>query len=266
MNTLKIEGISVNDYGGAGNALIFIHAFPLCSRMWDKQVEHFKNMFRVITYDVRGLGNSTEIPDYHFTMEELVNDLIMLMDHLGIDKAHACGLSMGGYILQRAILKNPGRFRSAIFADTKAESDNNEALLSRANDIIRIKSEGTEEFFDVMLKKLISERSYEKEDLRTFIRTMMSWMKPEGVVACLMAIATRTNSFYLLKNIEIPCQIIVGRNDVITPPVRSFFMKENLANSEFAVIEDCGHLSNMEKPEEFNSAVERFLKHIIENK
>jgi pimeloyl-ACP methyl ester carboxylesterase len=57
----------------------------------------------------------------------------------------------------------------------------------------------------------------------------------------------------------------VGRNDVLTPPVRSFFMKENLRDVEFTVIEDCGHLSNMEKHEEFNSAVERFLKHVEEN-
>ncbi|MBK6877187.1 MAG: alpha/beta fold hydrolase [Ignavibacteria bacterium] len=265
MNTIKVEGISVNDYGGEGNALIFIHAFPLCSRMWDSQVEHFSKMYRVVTYDVRGLGYSTDIPDYQFTMEELVNDLIMIMDHLGIDKAHACGLSMGGYILQRAMLKNPGRFLSATLADTKSEGENNESLLSRSNDIIKIKSEGTDGFFDGMVKKLISERSYENEEPRTFIRTMMSWMKPEGVIGTMMAIATRTNSFYLLKDIEIPCHVIVGRNDVLTPPVKSFFMKENLKEVEFTVIEECGHLSNMEKHEEFNSAVERFLKHVEEN-
>lgn len=260
MHTTKVEGLSVNDSGGDGSPLILIHAFPLCSRMWDKQVEHFGKMHRVITYDVRGLGYSTEIPSYQFTMEELVNDLIMIMDHLGIEKAHACGVSMGGYILQRAVLKNPGRFLSAVFSDTKAESDNNESLIARSNDIIKIKSGNMEEFYDGMLRKLITEKSYEDKELRTFIRTMMGWNKPEGVIAALIAIATRTNSFYLLKEIEIPCHVIVGRNDVITPPTRSFFMKENLLNSDFTVHDDCGHLPNLERPEEFNADLERFLR------
>lgn len=262
MHTIKFEGISINDHGGSGYPLIFIHAFPLCSRMWDKQAEHFSKLYRVITYDVRGLGYSTDIPDYQFTMEELVNDLIMVMDHLGIDKAHACGVSMGGYILQRAVLKNPGRFLSAILCDTKAENDSNEQLISRANDIIKIKSGSIDEFFDAMLQKLISERSYENKELKKFIREMMSWMSPQGVIATLIAIATRTNSLYQLKDISIPCHLIVGRQDVITPPVRSFFMKEKIPDCDFTVLEDCGHLPNLEKHEEFNADLERFLTSI----
>jgi pimeloyl-ACP methyl ester carboxylesterase len=262
MHTLKIDGISVNDYAGEGTPLIFIHAFPLCSRMFDYQVEHFSKMHRVITYDVRGLGYSTEIPYYQFTMEELVNDLLMIMDHMGIDKAHACGVSMGGYILLRAVLKNPGRFLSAIFSDTKAEADNNEALLARSNDIIKIKSGNIEEFFDNMVKKLLSERGYENKVLRALIRTMMSWMKPEGVIAALLAIATRTNSFHYLKEIDIPCHAIYGKNDMITPVVRGFFIKESIRDCDFTVIDDCGHLPNMEKHEEFNSDLERFLRSV----
>lgn len=260
MNTIKIEGISVNDFGGSGEPLIFIHAFPLCSRMWDKQVEHFGRMFRVITYDVRGLGYSVEIPDYQFTMEEHVNDLSMIMDHLGIEKAHVCGVSMGGYIIMRSLLKNPGRFISATLVDTKAENDNNDQLLARSNDIIKIKSGELNEFYDVLLKKLISERSYENQELRDFIRTMMGWMSKEGVIANMLAIATRTNSFYQLKLIETPCHIIVGREDQITPAVRSMFMNEQLKNSGMTVLEDCGHLSNLERPDEFNAALERFLR------
>ncbi len=260
MNQKTIEGISITDYGGAADALIFIHAFPLSAKMWDKQVTHFRELYRVITYDVRGLGESINIPSFQFTMEEHVNDLLMIMDHLGIEKAHVCGLSMGGYILQRAILKNPGRFHSAVLCDTKSESDNNESLLARSNEIIKIKNGGIAEFYENMAKKLLSERSYSNPDIKNLVHGLMETSKEEGVIASLLSIATRTNSFYLLKDVDIPCHMIVGRQDVITTTVRMFFMRENIPNSSMTVIEECGHLPNIEKPEEFNSDLERFLR------
>ena len=110
MKNFKINGINVYDYEGTGEPLIFIHAYPLCSRMWDSQVDHFKDKYRVITYDVRGLGYSNELDNYSYMMEELVNDLFMLMDHLKLEKVIACGISMGGYILLRALVREQDRF------------------------------------------------------------------------------------------------------------------------------------------------------------
>jgi len=100
---------------------------------------------------------------------------------------------------------------------------------------------------------------YKNEKLRSFIETMMSWMDVKGLCAVLMAIATRTSTFFELKKIEVPALIIAGKLDMVTPPVRSFYMNENLKNSVLNIIPAAGHLSNMEAPEVFNNAVEKFL-------
>src|SRR5690348_5482163 len=102
MTKHNIRGLNVVE-SGEGNklAVIFIHAFPLCNRMWDKQVEALENKYRVITYDLRSFGYS-EYGDGHFTMDSHVSDLISIIDSLKLEKPVVCGLSMGGYILQRA--------------------------------------------------------------------------------------------------------------------------------------------------------------------
>jgi pimeloyl-ACP methyl ester carboxylesterase len=227
--------------------------------MWDRQVNYFRGKYRVITYDIRGLGYSNELEDYQFTMEELVNDLFDIIDHLKLDKVNACGLSIGGYILLRALVRDQDRFRSVILADTKAESDDNTALIGRSNSIIKIKSGKEEEFKQEFLKKALSEESYRNKELKEFVMMIMNWMDVKGLCAVMIAIATRTNTLYQLRDIRTPALVIVGRNDILTPVTNSFFLKEGLVNSTFKVLEGSGHFSNMEKPEEFNSAVDEFL-------
>jgi len=260
MINFKLHDISVTDYGGSGEPLIFSHAFPLCNRMWDSQVEHFKDRYRVITYDARGLGYSNELANYLFTMEDHVNDLFKIIEHLKLEKVNACGLSMGGYILQRAVLKEPSKFKTIILAGTKAENDNNNALLNRSESIMKVRAGGKEKFLEEFLRKLISDESYHNKEIRNFIHMILSWADEKGIISNQIAIATRTNSFYQLKEITIPVLVMVGRDDVLTPLINSFNIKEEIKNCEFKVIDKAGHLCNIDSPEEFNEALENFLK------
>ena len=262
MNNFKLHSISVTDYGGEGEPLIFLHAFPLCNRMWDAQVEHFKDKYRVITYDARGLGYSNELVNYLFTIEDHVNDLFSIIEHMKLDKVHACGLSMGGYILMRSVLKDPSKFKSMILAGTKAENDNNAALISRSESIIKVRSGGKEKFLEEFLRKLISEDSFHNKEIRNFVHMILNWADENGICSNQLAIATRTNSYYLLKEIMIPVLVVVGREDILTPVINSFNMKEEIKNSEFKVIEKAGHLCNIDRPIEFNEAVEGFLRKV----
>ncbi|MFZ1319983.1 MAG: alpha/beta hydrolase [Ignavibacteria bacterium] len=259
MDTIKVNGISVTDHGGSGEPLIFIHAYPLCNRMWDNQVSYFKDKYRVITYDIRGLGYSNDIESYLFTMEDLVDDLENILDHLKINKVHACGLSVGGYILLRAAVRMPERFLSLILSDTKADDDDYEGLLGRSAAIKNIRSGKKDEFTNAMLPKLISEKSIENTELTSKLDEIMGWMDADGMCAVMIAIATRTNLSYRIKEIDIPSLVIVGKDDVLTPVIKSFYLKEGIKNSAYHLIIDAGHLSNMEKPEEFNLAVNNFL-------
>ncbi len=259
MKNFKVNGINVIDYEGTGEVLIFVHAFPLCNRMWDAQVEYFRNKYRIITYDIRGLGYSNELRDYQFTMEELVNDFINLLDHLNLEKVNACGLSMGGYILLRAVIRNQNRFSSVILADTKSMGEDNLSLITRSESIIKLKSGKKDEFLSEFIKDLLSQEGYDNEKIKSFVNMMMQWMDVKGLCANLIAIATRTSTFFQLKDIIIPTLIIVGRNDKITPVIYSYYLKENISNSKFKVIEGAGHLSNIEQPKEFNKTIEDFF-------
>lgn len=265
MNNFKHNEISITDYEGSGPPLIFIHAFPLCNRMWDEQVNYFKDRFRVISYDARGLGYSNEIRSHQFTMEDHVNDLFDVMDHLKLQKVNACGLSMGGYILLRALVREQSRFNTAVLAGTKSEGESNESLILRSGHLAQVRSGKKDWFLDEMLKRLISEESYGNEEIRSRVRTILGWMNEIGICANILAIATRTNTFYQLRDIKIPTLVVVGRKDMMTPVIHSFYLKENLPDAEFEVIEGAGHLCNIDKPSEFNAALEKFLLKTLNN-
>src|ERR1041385_1473418 len=144
-----------------GIAVLFIHGFPFNHTMWQAQIELLKPHFRVIAYDGRGHGQS-EIGDGQYMLEFLVDDLVGLLDHLKLDQAVLCGLSMGGYIALRAIERHPERVRALILCDTRSEADSNEAKLKRSAGIRTVKKEGVPAFAENFLKALFAPESFER--------------------------------------------------------------------------------------------------------
>lgn len=259
MKELKINGLSVNDSEGNGNPLVFVHAFPLSSKMWDYQINFFKDKFRVITYDVRGLGKSVQT-DNQFTMESYVNDFFSVLDGLGFNKINACGVSMGGYIILRALTRNPERLLSVSLADTRAEKDDDNGLISRSNSISDIKSGKRDEFLKNFLPKLINKKSFGTPRIKNFLEEIMSSNTADGICGAMLALATRTNTIDKLKDTDIPALIIVGEDDVLTPKSNADAMNAVMKNSVLEVVPDSGHLSNIENPDYFNSVLIKFLK------
>jgi 3-oxoadipate enol-lactonase len=105
------------DVRGEGFPIIFTHGASWNHLQWKKQVEFFKDKFKVITWDVRGHGYST-LPDGPVNSEDFSSDLIALMDHLKLDKAILCGLSMGGHISLQTAIRYPERVKSLILIVT----------------------------------------------------------------------------------------------------------------------------------------------------
>jgi 3-oxoadipate enol-lactonase len=105
------------DVRGEGFPIIFTHGASWNHLQWKKQVEFFKDKFKVITWDVRGHGYST-LPDGPVNSEDFSSDLIALMDHLKLDKAILCGLSMGGHISLQTAIRYPERVKSLILIGT----------------------------------------------------------------------------------------------------------------------------------------------------
>ena len=261
MNSLWINNLRVFDYEGEKEPLIFVHAFPLSSKMWKQQVEYFQHTHRVITYDIRGLGES-KVSDYQYMMETFVNDFFSVIDNLGLAKVSACGLSMGGYILLRGLTRNPERFKAVILSDTKAEGDDNDALINRSQSIIEVKNNGLKDFLENFIKKLITAESFNNQGIYKFLNAIMQEQSPEGICGAQIAMATRIETLEQLKNIEVAALIIVGEKDILTPIKYADNMRNNLKKSDIFIVPGTGHLPNIENPEFFNHAVFTFLNNL----
>jgi len=262
MREINFNSLHITDYEGNGSALLFVHAFPLNSKMWNPQVEFFKNKFRIVTYDVRGLGKSKS-GNNQFTMETYSNDLLEIIDFLKIGKVNACGLSMGGYILQRAFVKKPDAFKTLTLADTRSERDDNAGLINRSNVIENLKSGKRNEFIAEFLQKLINKKSYDNAEIRNFLEGIIEENSTEGICGAQLALATRVNSKDFLNQINVPALILVGEDDILTPPTAAEVMKNLIPESEMKIIKNSGHMSNLENTNEFNRYLMDFLEKFI---
>jgi len=252
-----INNLAVFDFEGSNPPLVFVHAFPLTHEMWENQLSFFADKFRVIAYDVRGLGAS-ESDNNQFLMQHYIDDLLDILKNLDAGKVHAVGLSMGGYIIQGAAIKNPQAFKTLTLSDTKGERDTDEALLSRAETVSLIKSGGREKFISSFVKKLLSEKNFDT-GLKESLENIISNNTDNGICGAVLALATRYDYLNGLKSLNIPSLVIVGREDKLTPLSDAAKLNDALGNSVMKIIDDSGHLPNMENPVDFNSVLYNFL-------
>src|SRR6187399_344230 len=240
--------------------IIFIHGFPLNKSMWDMQVETLKKNYRVITYDIRGHGNSDPGID-EFFIELFVNDLLRFIKKLGIEKSILCGLSLGGYIALNAVLKYPDRFDGLILNDTQCIADTPEIRENRCNAIIRIKEKGVEQYADEIIKNLFAQETFTKnKNAIHAVKEMIISTPKQSLCNTLHALAERKETCTQLHEINIPVLIMVGKEDKITPIAAARQMHELILNSKLEIIQQAGHLSNLEDPAAFNTNLVKFLE------
>ena len=258
---LTINGLQVFTTGDKSNQpIIFVHGFPYDHTMWDRQIDHLKDDYYCVTYDIKGLGSSA-IGDGQYTMESYVDDLLEIISELKLIKPVLCGLSMGGYMAFRAIERSQDTFGSLILCDTKAESDSDEGKLIRANKIKQINEKGIDAFVDSFVPTCFAKASIENQnDLFQSILSKCKTNDPIGVKGALIAMLSRTDTTNYLSKINIPTLIIVGENDALTPPAVMKSLNESIPNSKFVVINDSGHMTPIEKPVAVNEAFDSFLK------
>jgi 3-oxoadipate enol-lactonase len=239
--------------------LIFIHGFPFSHKMWEPQLRSLPDGVYAVVYDIRGHGDSG-LGDGQYTIDLFADDLAALMDHLNISKAIICGLSMGGYIALRALEKYPDKVSGLILCDTKTESDSDEAKIKRASTINSIKSLGVDNFADDFVKSVFWHKSFERiPETVLNIKNIIKANQSLGICGTQIALAARSDTTAVLSKITIPTCIIVGQYDQLTPPSMAQIMHRSIPGSEFHVLSNAAHMSNIENAEDFNKALFNFI-------
>jgi 3-oxoadipate enol-lactonase len=246
------------DDRGQGLPLVFLHAFPLNRRMWDPQAAALSSRLRVITIDLRGHGES-DAPLWHYSLDQAAGDVVGLLDHLSIEKAVFVGLSMGGYICFSLYRHHSARVLGLVLADTRAGADTDEGRIGRFETAQTAYRQGAPAIADLMIPKLLAPRTVQtRPDLVQLVRAMIQGNQISGIAGDLMAMAERPDSLPMLPAITCPTLVMVGQEDVPTPPSESRLMAEQIPGARLAIIPEAGHLSNLEQPDRFNRVVEEF--------
>jgi pimeloyl-ACP methyl ester carboxylesterase len=248
------------DEAGAGVPVVLLHGFPFNRTLWREQIEVLKDSHRVVAPDLRGHGETT-VTTEPATMEEMARDVAALLDELQIGRPVLGGLSMGGYVALAFCRLFPRRVRALLLADTRAQADTEDGKRTREETARRALAEGMSSIADAMLPKLLAHTTHMKHpDKVERVREMILSTKPEGAASALRGMAERRDQTSLLANILQPTLIVVGSEDQLTPPADSETMRREIRGSRLELIEGAGHVSNVERPAEFNAALTKFLR------
>lgn len=243
---------------GTGEAVLLLHAFPLSGAMWQPQIEALVPSYRVIIPDLPGFG-TTPLAAETYTLDDVADWLVTLLDERGLERVVVAGLSMGGYIAFALLRRHPERIKALVLADTKAAADSDEGKHGREQNAQLAEREGTATIAAKMLPALLSP-SADPEAVAT-LRSIIEANDPRGVAAALRAMAQRPDSTPLLGAIAVPTLVVVGAQDTLTPPQEAQTLHQRIANSELVELANAGHISNIEQPAAFTQAIKHFLDH-----
>ncbi|HEY6187858.1 MAG TPA: alpha/beta fold hydrolase [Pyrinomonadaceae bacterium] len=249
---------------GEGEPLVLIPGFRTGLWLWSKQVEAFARKFRVIIFDPRAVGRSTDSGE-PFTTGTLADDLAGLLSALGIASAHILGVSFGGFVAQEFAIGHPQMTRSLILGCTSfggarhllpatstlqklseieglntEERTRQNLLMAFSPEFIREQPGEVEKVIDLRLRNPVSDRAH-------FAQLQ---------AAATFDAASRVNA------IKAPTLVLTGDADTIVPPGNSKNLAENIPGARLVVIEGGSHMFFIEQPEKFNNAVIEFIEGI----
>ncbi|ENW91010.1 MULTISPECIES: 3-oxoadipate enol-lactonase [Acinetobacter] len=248
--------INYQTFGDATKpALVFSNSLGTNFKMWQPQIDHFQQDFFVICYDTRGHGASSA-PQGPYTLDQLGQDVVNLLDHLNIEKAAFCGISMGGLTGQWLAINKPERFSHVVVCNTAAKIGQEQAWNERA---ALVREQGLAPIASTAAGRWFTEPFIQSN--AATVATLSNDLgagSPEGYASCCEALA-KADVREQLKDIQVPVFIVAGQQDPVTTVADGEFMQQRIANAELFEI-NASHISNIEQPEAFNQAVQAFIQ------
>ncbi len=237
-------------------AVVLSNSLGSTHRMWDAQLTALEERFRVIRYDTRGHGESP-VPDGPYSIDDLADDVVALLDRLGISSAHLVGLSLGGMTAMRVAVRNPDRVNRVALLCTGAQLTPSSAWTDRA---ATVRSAGTAAVAKAVVARWFTpDYLADHQDSSEYYESMVAATPAEGYASCCEAIATMDQRADLPK-ITAPTLAIAGADDPATPPPKLAEIADNVAHGRLLVVPHSAHLANAQQPQIITPAIIEHLE------
>lgn len=250
MPSLDRAGVKIHyEVHGSGPVVLLSHGYSATSRMWAGQIEALSRQHKVVTWDMRGHGQSDYPADERaYTHMATVDDMAAILDAVGAERAVVGGLSLGGYMSLAFYVKYPERVRALLIIDTGPGFKKDEAR------------EGWNKY------ALETARAFETEGLsrlksRSAEMASASHRSADGLIRAARGMLTQSDASVMnaLPDIRVPSLVIVGANDKPFLAAADY-MAAKIPGAQMVVIPDAGHAANIDQPAAFNDAVLSFLE------
>ncbi len=269
MNPVRTEFIAgaprlAIDVAGRGPLVVFLHGIGGNRSHWAPQLPVFAERFTAVAWDARGYGASE---DYRGDLDfvDFSADLLRLLDHFGAERAHLCGLSMGGRIAQDFYRLHPERVATMVLCDTFAGADPDDPRAGRTQSADAFVTARIQPYLDGADPADRADEAVRwllgpdcSADAFQRASAAHAALRVESYIKTVRASAGWGRARDLL-DIAVPVLLVFGAQDPLTPPRVGEYMRERIPGARLEVIENCGHLSNLEQPGAFNRVVRRFL-------
>lgn len=264
--------ISFAGRGVVGPPLLLVHGFPVDGAMWRGQLDGLGTQARVVAVDLPGFGHTpplsegdaTPVAATVATMDQYADNVIAVADALGFTRFVLAGLSMGGYVALAVARRYGARLAGLALCDTRADADTPAARQQRLADADRVLAgghQGHRFLIAPSLQRLVSPSTPTKRpEVIAHLTSMMERATPAGVAAALRGMAERRDARADLRQIAVPALVVVGADDVITPPEAARQLAAAIPGAELAVISEAGHMAPLEAPDAVNTALRRLLR------
>lgn len=223
--------------------------------MWQPQTSRLRERFRTLRYEIRGHGRSS-VPTGPYSMDDLGSDLVALLDRLAIERAHLCGLSIGGMISMWTAARAQDRVERVVLCCTSAELGPPEGWHERA---ATVRASGVEAVADAVLARWFTPGFRDAHpDVVEAMRQILSATPREGYAGCCEAIAAMDLTGDL-PSITAPTLVLAGEDDPATPPEHGRRIAELIPGARLELVSNAAHLASVERPDLTTMTILRFL-------
>jgi pimeloyl-ACP methyl ester carboxylesterase len=241
--------------------LVLLHAFPLESQMYAGVAHHWTG--RLITPNLPGFGG-TAVPETEPNLDVYADALATELDQLGLDRVILGGTSMGGYAAMAFCRRHGDRLAGLALIDTKASSDTADAAEGRRGMARQMEvGHTTEPLIELVFPKLLGETTM--RDRPEVVEQVQGWVRdapPASAAFAQRAMANRPDSTNTLRAVTVPALVVVGSEDVLTPPADAEQMAAALPDASLVRLDGVGHLTPVEAPLEVTAALEQLVRRV----